>query len=219
MDRIRLKKWAGWALSPSRKAAKTRIEQGAISSARELIAWNFGFQAITFGICCISITDRFFGLNLPGFLYVVAGIYAFGRINELVFAFYSDALDRLEGKEPRIELEKSERIMLLGIGYIETIVQFGLVHLAAQALSLHKAYSRPLRDAFDATYFSAMTITTTGFGDFAPGSLLPRLVTMYEAVIGIVFLALALGSYLSFTVKPEDKGCKKAEDESTAASP
>ncbi|MCJ2121483.1 potassium channel family protein [Methylobacterium sp. J-077] len=146
---------------------------------------------------------------MPWPVYVLAGFYAFGRINELVFAFYSDALDRLEGKKLRIEIRKSERIVLLGIGYIETIVQFGLVHLAAQALSPHRAYSHPLRDAFDATYFSVMTITTTGFGDFAPDSLLPRLVTMYEAVIGIVFLALALGSYLSFTVKPDDTGVGK----------
>ncbi|WP_204263061.1 hypothetical protein, partial [Methylobacterium sp. BTF04] len=27
---------------------------------------------------------------------------------------------------------------------------------------------------------------------------------MYEAVIGLVFLTLALGSYLSFTVKPKE---------------
>ncbi|MCJ2015891.1 potassium channel family protein [Methylobacterium sp. E-065] len=200
-------------------AAKARIDQGQIASARSLRAWNFAFQAITAEICCFSVAVRLLGWTFPGYLYVIAGIYAFGRINELVYAFYRDALDRLEGKAPRIKLEKSERITLLGIGYIETIVQFGLVHLAAQALSLHRAYSHPLRDAFDAIYFSAMTITTTGFGDFYPDSLLPRLVTMYEAVIGIVFLALALGSYLSFTVKPENGDSGKADDDTGGASP
>lgn len=215
IDCDHLKKWCGWILSPSRMVAKIRIRSGQINTSRELIEWNICFLAIAIEICCFSIGDRFFGPNIPGFLYVIAGIYALGRINELVFAFSSDAFDRLEGKKPRIEMNKSERIKLLGIGYIETILQFGLVHLAAQALSLHRAYSHPLRDAFDATYFSAMTITTTGFGDFAPDSLLPRLVTMYEAVIGIVFLALALGSYLSFTVKPNEAG----DDDKGAASP
>lgn len=219
MDRTRLKRWVGWALSPSRMAAKARIDRGEIGSARQLRQWNFAFQAITAEICCISIADRLLGWHLPSLLYVAAGVYAFGRVNELVVAFFRDALDRLEGKEPRIRLEKSERITLLGIGYVETIAQFGLIHLAGQALSTDCAYKPPLRDAFDAVYFSAVTITTTGFGDIAPLDPLPRLATMYEAVIGIVFLALALGSYLSFTVKPEAASDGKTGVETGEASP
>lgn len=114
-----------------------------------------------------------------------------------MIAFYNDIFDKLEDLPHRINLTKSERIKLLAAGYVETIVLFGLMHLAVQAVPHGKYSNGGLSNAFEATYFSAMTITTTGFGDFAPNGWLARLLTMLEAVTGIVYLALALAVYLS----------------------
>jgi len=58
-------------------------------------------------------------------------------------------------------------------------VQFGLHYNGAT-----------IQSAFDALYFSVITITTLGFGDITPTTILGRLFISLEAIIGFVLLAL-----------------------------
>lgn len=161
------------------------------------------FQGIVIFVCAVSIFGNYCGYIIHSYIIVIAGVFSFGRMNELLFAFYNDVFDKLAGKAHRISMTREDRIKLLGAGYVETIVLYGLMHLAAQALAGGESYYSGLPDAFKAVYFSTITITTTGFGDIYPVLWLPRLVTMCEAITGIVYLALALAVYVSV---PEAKG-------------
>jgi hypothetical protein len=189
----------GWIVAPTRMLAKRAINAGRINNGPDLRRWNLRFQIPTALISFGTVLCRYLDVNIPATAYAIFGYFAFARVNELLAAFYGDSLDRVMQEEPRLPLTKSERINLLATGYVENIVLFGIIHLAVQALTGKCSYSKQFLDAADSTYFSAMTITTTGFGDYVPVALLSRMTTMYEAVIGIVFLALGLSSYLSFT--------------------
>ena len=47
----------------------------------------------------------------------------------------------------------------------------------------------PLRSRMDAVYFSAVTITTVGYGDFVPGRPEARALVLWELATGTLLLA------------------------------
>jgi voltage-gated potassium channel Kch len=51
--------------------------------------------------------------------------------------------------------------------------------------------------AFDLTYFSFITLTTTGFGDITPGTDLTRTLAVAEAMIGQLFLVTVVARVVS----------------------
>lgn len=196
MDRATLEWIATLILSPTRVWARSRIAAGKINSYAALRQWNFRFQLVTAALFLTTIFTSNSGIRIWAPVTVAAGYFALGRMNELLIAFYNDVFDKIAGRPRRIPLTRSERIKLLATGYAETIVLYGIMHLAVQAIP-YGSYNITLCNAFEATYFSAMTITTTGFGDIFPVGWVARLLTMLEAVTGIIYLALALAVYLS----------------------
>ena len=79
--------------------------------------------------------------------------------------------------------------------YLEVAVQFGILYFCFPA-----GFFKPdFVSIFEAIYFSAVTITTVGYGDFAPSQLLSRLACMYELTVGFVLIVFALGSYLGMS--------------------
>lgn len=140
---------------------------------------------------------------MPTYVLVGAAVLAFWRINELVIAFFKDSIEKLEMGKSRLKLKRDQLISLLIFGYLEVICQFGISHFCVDKLyerySHPCAYTKSFLTAFDAAYFSGITITTTGFGDFAPSRSIARAATVYEAVVGIILIAMSLAAYLSFT--------------------
>jgi hypothetical protein len=70
--------------------------------------------------------------------------------------------------------------------------------------------------AVDLVYFSFVTLTTVGFGDVAPLSILCQRLAVFEAVMGSIYMAIIIamivGRYMSLQVeqKPErDSHIKK----------
>ena len=57
----------------------------------------------------------------------------------------------------------------------------------------------------DSLYLSIMTITTVGFGDVAPLTILGKLLTSAEGLIGVGFLGVVLGHYFSVCIHQKDK--------------
>jgi Ion channel len=55
----------------------------------------------------------------------------------------------------------------------------------------------PQKDPSIYLYFSFITMTTVGFGDFTPGSSLPRVLVVFEAMLGQVFLVTAVARLVS----------------------
>ena len=80
----------------------------------------------------------------------------------------------------------------LMIGLLFTFVYLGIngVHPSFFAQG-------PQKDPSIYLYFSFITMTTVGFGDFTPGSSLPRVLVVFEAMLGQVFLVTAVARLVS----------------------
>jgi voltage-gated potassium channel Kch len=50
------------------------------------------------------------------------------------------------------------------------------------------------------TYFSFITLTTTGYGDITPVYPVARLLTMFEALVGQLYPAITLARLVSLAV-------------------
>lgn len=118
----------------------------------------------------------------------------FSRIVEIVYAFYNDAIDQLEGQVPRSGLKRSQRLKLLGCSYFEVAVCYASLYLILPDSSFHNHPSQP----FESLYFSWITITTTGFGDIFPSSVLARFCCMTELGVGLMLIVFAVGAYFSY---------------------
>lgn len=53
----------------------------------------------------------------------------------------------------------------------------------------------------DAMYMSVVTITTVGFGDIVPSTVVSRGLVALEALTGVGFIGLVLGHYFSYRAR------------------
>jgi voltage-gated potassium channel len=76
-------------------------------------------------------------------------------------------------------------------------------------------HSVPARISFvDAQYYSVATITTLGFGDIAPASLLVRALTGMEVVSGVMMLLFGFSEIMrsASTERPDHRPPPRAPD-------
>lgn len=78
--------------------------------------------------------------------------------------------------------------------YLLVGIAFGSLYRTVDLFD-HQAFSVPLKDS--ATYFSFVTLTTTGFGDITATSDVARSFVMLEAVIGQVLLVTLVARFVS----------------------
>ncbi len=175
-----------------------------LENARSIVLWNAGFQAPAVAFCfyCGLVNPK----PSPR-LYIPAALLGFWRINELVYAFYRDAMDRIEGYRSSDKFSPGQRIRLLMWAYSEIVLQFGIIHFAIDIHSKWSAYTG-ITKVLDAIYFSGVTITTTGFGDIQPCSSAARLAALFESITGVLFIGLSLAVYLA--TKPTHRKAKAA---------
>lgn len=74
--------------------------------------------------------------------------------------------------------------------YLALVPIFGAVYTFLPNM----AFNHEDMDLLDAMYFSAITVTTTGFGDVTPTNTFTRGLVMVEAVIGVVLIGLFLNA-------------------------
>ena len=100
----------------------------------------------------------------------------------------------------------------LMIGLLFTFADLGLngVHPSffAQASS-----AAPIKEPSVFLYFSFITMTTVGYGDFTPASSVPRALCVFEAILGQVFLVTAVARLVSLY------GLQRPEPEPAAGEP
>jgi len=97
---------------------------------------------------------------------------------------------------------RNRSLVLLLFNYIEMILGFAYLFLVTQSVRhVPLGTSEPvdLQGAVDALYFSTVTITTLGYGDFQPYTATGRILVTLEATGGVVFLALVLATFLTMT--------------------
>jgi hypothetical protein len=79
-------------------------------------------------------------------------------------------------------------------GYLEFVVLFGI--LFQQILLIKPSAIKGVSSILGCLYFSAVTITTLGYGDVQPVSRLARLGAGLESLIGVVFVVTVVASFL-----------------------
>jgi hypothetical protein len=126
-------------------------------------------------------------------LYIFLWLLPVSRIVEISYAFFADALGYISGKPKRRKITPAQRVVLLGLSYVEVSVNFAVVYLSFPLSSFYE----PLKSAMQAWYLSWMTITTTGYGDITPQTDLARFICMAEVGIGLTLIVIAVGAYLS----------------------
>ena len=126
--------------------------------------------------------------------WIALWLFPFSRINEIAIGFYKDAVQRYKGPPSRTKFTPIDRLELLAWAYLEAALQFGILYFCV----LPKDYFNPaFRSIIDAVYFSAITITTVGYGDIHPQSSVAQVACIYELAVGFTVITFALGSYLA----------------------
>lgn len=127
--------------------------------------------------------------------YILVWAIPFSRIFEIAYAFYNDALDQMQGAQPRSGLRRVDRLKLLGQSYVEVAICYASLYLSLPQNSFTAAAPK---NAFESLYFSWITITTTGFGDITPNTVSARFAVMTEIGTGLMLIVFALGMYFSY---------------------
>jgi hypothetical protein len=133
----------------------------------------------------------------------------FSRIGEIVYAFYNDSVDRMEGQNSKTGLSRVDRFKLLGRSYCEIAICYASLYLALSPNS----FDAPLTNGLQSLYFSWITITTTGYGDIKPLSGLAKCLCMTEVAFGLMLLVFAVGTYFSYR-REEDSHTTAAKNRS-----
>jgi hypothetical protein len=187
----------GGLLSPTRALAEYFKPVDKDPAASFIRCWNLGFLILAIAIwallCAVDVGERSVARLLPIYLWVLP----FSRANEIFYAFLRDGLDRIKGTPAETGLTPYDRIVLVSRSYFEVIIDFGLLYY----LGFRDAFSHRFRDAVEAVYFSAITITTVGYGDLAPSQPVSQLLVVYEVVGGLILLVVAFGAYIDSAAK------------------
>lgn len=163
-----------------------------------MLVWNLLFYLVAIVLCTAVIMQPSFPAmynwnSVSIFIYV-----CLFRVNELVLAFYGDALPKKLGDTRKgLPIDKRERIILLTLAYIEIIVWFGLIYFAIVTFQrTDRIFMSSFSCLADAIFLSGVTLTSLGSNEFYAVKTLSRYLTLYEAMIGIVFIALGLAAYM-----------------------
>lgn len=87
-------------------------------------------------------------------------------------------------------------LILLVVNYIEMIIGYAILYMGTRSIS-YTAKSERVTDPIDAIYFSVVTITTLGYGDILPASSLGRVLCIAETLMGMIFVVLVIGTFLT----------------------
>jgi hypothetical protein len=94
-------------------------------------------------------------------------------------------------------------IILATFSFAQLVIAFSIFYAI-----LASNFNPPL-DTFDAVYFSFVTITTLGYGDILPKTLLPQFVVILELVAGLYFIVVIIGIISTWPKKPFEGSATK----------
>ena len=87
-------------------------------------------------------------------------------------------------------------IILAIINYIELILGFAVIYVWSGSVSATGS-CRVLSGSIEALYFSCVTATTVGYGDYIPNGHLGQGLVVAEILMAVLLLALVLGALLT----------------------
>lgn len=96
-------------------------------------------------------------------------------------------------------------MLLLFLNYIEIIFAFGVLYSCGNFLN------KPLNNWFDAVYFSIITSSSIGYGDYYPATTIGKILVSVQAILFLFFVILFLNF---FSTKIKAKGYFDVENNS-----
>ena len=75
---------------------------------------------------------------------------------------------------------------------LKAVLAFAVSYIVISALVIFHV-EPGFRDFFEALYWATVSLTTIGYGDIVPGTMLGRVVTMISSIMGIAVIALPSG--------------------------
>ena len=185
-------RWATFAYAPL--TAATLLLALRTSEARRaamIVAW----AAATMAVVASAIVALTGSTRFNGYVYLM--LFALLLISPL-------AIGRriLMSRRVTVRLLAAAICVYLMIGLLFTFVYLGVngVHPNFFAQGQQKDPSIYL-------YFSYITMTTVGYGDFTPGAAVPRVLVVLEAMLGQVFLVTAVARLVSlYSAEEPDPG-------------
>lgn len=212
---IYIKRLVGFVLSPTyiaadyRKLAADKVG-GPNLRAKRIIRYNHGF--LLFSLIMMLFLNVAFDQNIYVYrrywmmFFLSAYIWALplSRCNEIFYAFIRDALDKVAKDKPHSALTFHKRIELSLYSYLELIINFSIIYYI---LPSHWFKSdKPFQSIIDSFYFSGITITTVGYGDYSPIHWAPRLLVVYEVLCGFILLIVSFAIYAGRGLNKNVKG-------------
>ena len=126
------------------------------------------------------------------------GWFLLSRCNEVFYAFYRDAFDKLASLRPSSRLTPALRVRLALNSYAELILNFALLYRLLPA-SVWAKGGGP--DSFtDLLFYSASTITTSGSGRLVLDAWPLQALTVYEILCGLILLVVCFAIYAGSAV-------------------
>lgn len=71
--------------------------------------------------------------------------------------------------------------------------------------NIEGSFSKAIESTVDSIYFSAVTITTLGYGDITPTAIVSKLAVIAQSIMGVVLLAVLIGLVISVSLARYDK--------------
>ena len=148
--------------------------------------------------------------SLPNFFVFAWSYFLLSRCNEIFWAFLRDAFDKMDGTEAirsKSKLTPKDRIRLSLKSYLELVFNFSLLYALLPMTDVFWNTEEFPMHITDAIYFSGVTITTLGYGDFSPAHWYPKFLTVYEVFCGFILLIVCFAIYSR--MDPKDSGPDK----------
>ncbi|MBB1453432.1 two pore domain potassium channel family protein [Pseudoalteromonas sp. SG43-1] len=98
----------------------------------------------------------------------------------------------IEAKSKKIKLAKK-----LSLIFTAFVLSFGVIYWLLGCIDGHGVYSGKTKAGFfDSIYFSVVSITTLGYGDFTPSGV-ARVFASLESIFGLIFVGFGISQVLS----------------------
>ena len=144
-----------------------------------------------------AITTRWLNFAAPDLLH--HGVHAVTSLLCIVFIIYE--MLRYIARAPQVDSE----VLGAAIGtYLLMVALFANAYAlvavtdpAAFAFTTSSSPAPPTMVGFTALYFSAVTLSTVGYGDIVPASNVARMLAMLEAMVGVFYVAMLMARLVS----------------------
>lgn len=192
----------------ARKKTKKKFErQKAVGALIRKFHTSYLVVASVLALVCLVLSvvgySTEYGNPYFAFFAALVWIYSISRANEIFYAFIGDAITKVKFKNNRSDLRFGDRIRLALWSYLELVVNFASLYYVMPA----DWFKESLENYWQALYFSGVTITTLGYGDYAPKCWVSQLLSVYEVFCGFSLLIVSFTVYVSRGTS--EKRCKK----------